>query len=62
MLTVDLEIKSTEASAWVGNSLRLETSFAGLTLEQHIGFVRKATMEAPPEVEMFKVRAIAARF
>ena len=40
----------------------METSFAGVTLEQHIGFVRKTTMEAPIEVERFKVRAIAARF
>ena len=40
---------------------RMETSFAGLTLEQHIGYIRKATMEAPTEIEMCKVRATAAR-
>ena len=39
----------------------METSFAGLTLEQHIGHIRKATMEAPTEVEMCKVRATAAK-
>ena len=39
----------------------METSYAGLTLEQHIDYIRKATMEAPTEIEMCKVRATAAR-
>ena len=37
-------------------SARIETSFAGLTLEQHIGYTRKANMEAPTEIEIFKSR------
>ena len=42
-------------------SARMETSFAGLTLEQHIGYISKATMEVPTEIEMSNVCAIAAR-
>ena len=41
-------------------SARMETLFARLTLEQHMGYVRKATMEAPSKIEMSKVREIAA--
>ena len=44
-------------------SARMETSVAGLTLEQRMGYMRKATfrMEAPAEIEMSKVRAMKAR-
>ena len=38
----------------------MKTSFAGLTPEQHMGYIRKATVEAPTEIEMSKVREIAA--
>ena len=41
-------------------SARIEMSFAVLSLEQHMGYIRKATMEAPTDIEMSKVRAIAA--
>ena len=51
--------------AWMvkHTSIRIDPdiSCAGLTLEQHMGYIRKATMEAPTEIKMFKVRAIAAR-
>ena len=44
-------------------SAGMETSFAGLTLEQNMGYIRKATVDAPTEIEMCNVRAraIAAR-
>ena len=32
-----------------------------LTLEQHIGYIRKATMETPTQIGMCKVRATTAR-
>ena len=42
-------------------SPRMEASFASLTLEEHTGYIKKATMEAPTEIDLCKVRATAAR-